>query len=114
MRRIDLERLWRNRKSFVWINLNTFRMRNRNQLKAVGKQRFLEFVCHLQLVTSVMFAQQIAWNTNVLIRIGHVEDSGRVEMAHLTSAHEICDEHKSFAIPNIQIRTRRRFAVQLY
>src|ERR1044072_7550877 len=35
-------------------------------------------------------------------------------MAHLTTTHKIRDELKPFAIPNIQVRTRRRFTIQLH
>src|SRR6185503_18156472 len=90
-----------------------FRMRNGNELHVIDEERFFELIRHAYFVTSVALAQEIARNANVLIGVGDVETSGRIEMAHLTAAHEICDKLKAFAVPDIKIRTRRWFTIKL-
>ena len=87
-------------------------MRHGQQLQTIDKHRFFEFIGHAQLVTIILFLQLIVADTNVLSRIGFIVLAWLFEIAHLTGAHEVGGELKVLAIPRIQIRTRRRFAIE--
>src|SRR5262249_58425440 len=78
-RRVNLENLWRLRKSLIRIDFRPFRMRDGDEVYVIDEERFLQLICDTQLVTPVAPAQEIGTNADVLIGIRHVESSGRVE-----------------------------------
>jgi hypothetical protein len=89
------------------------RMVDGNELKAIDKQNFLEFIGDPKLVTPVPRTQQIWRNAHVFIGIRIGPGRRREPGAHFPTAHEVGHELESRASPRVEERARRRFAVEL-
>ena len=95
-------------------NTSTLRgVRDRDELKAIDKQRFLELVRHAQLVAAVPRRELVAAQSNVFVGIRGVADAGRDPGAHFAASHEVGDELEARAVPRKQERARRRLAIEL-
>src|ERR1044072_3691603 len=110
--RVKFERTRRIGHTFIRVNLNPLRMVDSDQLKAISKECFLQLVLHATSVTTMALLQWIAANANVLHWVGRVVPAGFFQVAHLAATHEIRDELKSRSVPRVEIRTRRRLAIE--
>ena len=109
----ELKRLWRIAHTLVRINIGTRRMGRNQQLQTIDKQRFFQFIRHPQFILSSLLFQLVPTNAHVLNRVGLVVVAWLFQVPHLASTHEVTNELKSIAIPCIQVRTRRRLAIEL-
>jgi hypothetical protein len=95
------------------MDLDAFRMIDREQAHVVEEQGLLELVRHPQLVSPLLRPELPRGQAHVFVGVGSVAHAGAQPIAHLASPQEVADESEARPIPGEEVGAGRGFAVEL-